>query len=355
MEKNDWLERFGLSAGRLPKGPRNTIADVAGVTVGHVTLAEGKTQTGVTAVVPAPGSLFRDKLIAASHVINGFGKTAGLVQIDELGTLETPILLTNTLSVGDAWRGLCQAMIESEPSIGGAAGTVNPVVCECNDGFLNDIRAQAVTPELARRALAAAAPDFALGAAGAGRGMSCYQFKGGVGSASRLVTAGERTYTLGALALSNFGEMDDFTLDGRPTGAEANRLLKAEALKEQGSCIILIATDAPMTARQLKRLCKRASPGITRTGSIIGNGSGEIAVAFSTAQRLPIDAAGELALRAVSDVHANLFFRAVIESVHESILTSMLAAETVTGFQGHRRVSLADLAGRVPGLDAPRV
>ena len=342
MKNNDWLERFGLSAGRLPKGPRNTIADVAGVIVGHATLAEGKTQTGVTAVIPAPGSLFQNKLIAASHVINGFGKTAGLVQIDELGTLETPILLTNTLSVGDAWCALSQAMIESEPSIGGAAGTVNPLVCECNDGFLNDIRAQAVTPELARRALAAAAPDFALGSVGA------------VGSASRLVTAGARTYTLGALALSNFGEMEDFTLNGQPTGAEAKKILAAEQLHEQGSCIVLIATDAPMTARQLKRLCKRSSAGITRTGSIIGNGSGEIAVAFSTAQRVPFDAAGELELRSVSDVHANLFFRAVIESVHEAILTSMLAAETVTGFQDHRRVSLADLAGRVPGLNAPR-
>lgn len=354
MKNNDWLERFGLNAGRLPKGPRNTIADVAGVIVGHATLAEGKTQTGVTAVIPAPGSPFQNKLIAASHVINGFGKTAGLVQIDELGTLETPVLLTNTLSVGDAWRALSQAMIESEPSIGGAAGTVNPLVCECNDGFLNDIRAQAVTPELARQALAAAAPDFALGAVGAGRGMSCYQFKGGVGSASRLVTAGARTYTLGALVLSNFGEMEDFTLNGQLTGAEAKKILAAEQLHEQGSCIVLIATDAPMTARQLKRLCKRSSAGITRTGSIIGNGSGEIAVAFSTAQRIPIDATGELALRSVSDVHANLFFRAVIESTHEAILTSMLAAETVTGFQGHRRVSLADLAGRVPGLPAPR-
>ena len=191
-------------------------------------------------------------------------------------------------------------------------------------------------------------------AVGAGRGMSCYQFKGGVGSASRLVTADARTYTLGALALSNFGEMDDFTLDGQPTGAEAKKIIEAERLREQGSCIVLIATDAPMTARQLKRLCKRASAGITHTGSIIGNGSGEIAVAFSTAQRLPFDAPGELTLRSVSDVHANLFFRAVIESVHEAILSSMLAAETVTGFQGHRRVSLAELAGRVPGLDVPR-
>lgn len=342
-----------MSVGWLSRGPHNTIADVAGVTVGHATLAEGNIQTGVTAVIPAPGSLFQNKLIAASHVINGFGKTAGLVQIDELGTLETPILLTNTLSVGDAWRALSQIMIESEPSIGGFAGTVNPLVCECNDGFLNDIRAQAVTPDLAYQALAGAASEFALGAVGAGRGMSCYQFKGGIGSASRLVAVGERTYVLATLVLSNFGEMGDFTLNGQPTGAEAKKIVEAERLREQGSCIVLIATDAPMTARQLKRLCKRASAGITRTGSIIGNGSGEIAVAFSTAQRIPIAAVGELPLRSVSDVHANLFFRAVIESVHEAILTSMLAAETVSGFQGHRRISLAELAGRLPGLDAP--
>ncbi len=351
---NRWLERFGLSVGRMPRGARNTIADVAGVRVGHVTLADGAAQTGVTAVIPAPGSLFRDKLAAASHVINGFGKTCGLVQIDELGTLETPIVLTNTLSVGDAWRGLSRWMMDREPQIGGRAGTVNPVVCECNDGFLNDIRAQAVAPEMVSAAIGAATEDFALGAAGAGRGMSCYQFKGGIGSASRVVSVGETAYALGALVLTNFGDMDDFSLGGQPTGEAARKIIRAETLKEQGSCIVVLATDAPMTSRQLKRLCRRATAGITRTGSFIGNGSGEIALAFSTAQRIPFDARGELALRAMSDQNANAFFRAVVESVCEAVIVSMLAAEPVTGFEGHARRSLAEFAGRIPGLPARR-
>ena len=350
--KNDWLDRFGLSAGVLPKGARNTICDVDGVRVGHVTLADGDAQTGVTAIVPAPGSLFREKLIAASHVINGFGKSAGLVQINELGTLETPIVLTNTLSVGDCWRGLSRWMIGREPTIGRTAGTVNPVVCECNDSFLNDSRAQFVTPEMVDQALADAGDQFALGAVGAGRGMSCYQFKGGIGSASRVIEAADTSYTLGCLALTNFGEMPEFTLGGQPTGLEADALIKSEQLREQGSCIVILATDAPFTARQLKRLCKRATAGITKTGSIIGNGSGEIAIAFSTAQRIPIDAKGELTLRAMSDTGVNPFFRAVIETVNESVISSMLAADTVTGRAGHTRPSLREFAGRVAGLPA---
>ena len=354
MRINDWLDRYGLASGALPKGPRNAITDVAGVLVGHVTLAQGDAQTGVTAVVPAPGSLFQNKLIAASHVINGFGKSAGLVQIDELGTLETPIVLTNTLSVGDAWKGLSRWMIDRESAIGRTAGTVNPVVCECNDSFLNDSRAQFVTPEMVDQALAAAGADFDLGAVGAGRGMSCYQFKGGIGTASRVVTAGSRSYTLGALALTNFGEMAEFTLGGQPSGAEADALFKAEPLKEQGSCIVILAMDAPFTARQLKRLCKRATAGITRTGSTIGHGSGEIAIAFSTAQRVPMAAKGELTLRAMSDNDANLFFRAVIEAVNECVISSMLAADTVTGRAGHTRRSLREFAGRVAGLPAAR-
>lgn len=347
---NAVLRSFGISIGVLPCGPLNTIADVAGVKVGHSTLSDGDVQTGVTAVVPSGGSLFCDKLIAASHVINGFGKTAGLIQVDELGTLETPIILTNTLSVGDAWRGLCSWMLDREPSIGGAAGTVNPVVCECNDGFLNDIRAMSVTPHMVTMALDSAAASFELGAVGAGRGMSCYQFKGGIGSSSRVVEADGARWTVGALILTNFGEMADLRVDGHRTGEAAVKIAPPETLKEQGSCIVILATDAPMTSRQLKRLCRRASTGITRTGSIIGNGSGEIAVAFSTAQRIPSAARGELSLRAASDAHANLFFRAVIESVEESILTSLLAAPSVTGFCGHTRRSLAELAGKVPGL-----
>ena len=174
------IRDLDVIVGSLPTGPLNRISDVPGVIVGHETIADGRYNTGVTVVIPCPDNPFVRKLPCASFVMNGYGKTAGLVQIDELGTLETPIVLTNTLSVGDCWRGLSRWMIEREPTIGRTAGTVNPVVCECNDSFLNDSRAQFVTPEMVDQALADAGDQFALGAVGAGRGMSCYQFKGGI-------------------------------------------------------------------------------------------------------------------------------------------------------------------------------
>ena len=188
----------GLTVGRGTPGPRNLISDVPGVTVGHVTIQDGAgVNTGVTAVLPHGGNLFRDKVLAASVVINGFGKTIGLVQVEELGTIETPILLTNTLSVGTAATALVKYMLAQNADIGRTTGTVNPLVCECNDGFLNDIRGLHVREEHIFQAIAAAGPDFAEGAVGAGTGMSCLGFKGGVGSASRTAALEGRTYTVG--------------------------------------------------------------------------------------------------------------------------------------------------------------
>ena len=181
IETNKW----GFRVGRLPHGPRNKISDVPGVTVGHCTLADGNVQTGVTALLPHPGDVFHDKVLAASHVINGFGKTTGLVQIDELGTLETPILFTNTLSVGTVETALVKYMLQRNPDICETTGSVNPVVCECNDSGLNDIRGLHVTEEHVFAALADCRADFAEGAVGAGRGMRCHGLKGGIGSASR--------------------------------------------------------------------------------------------------------------------------------------------------------------------------
>ena len=179
--------KWNLTIGHLPHGPLNKISDVPGVTVGHCTLADGDVQTGVTALLPHPGDLFHEKLLAASHVINGFGKTTGLVQIDELGTLETPILFTNTLSVGTAETALVKYMLAQNPDICETTGSVNPVVCECNDSGLNDIRGLHVTEQNVFDALADCKADFAEGAVGAGRGMRCHGLKGGIGSASRVV------------------------------------------------------------------------------------------------------------------------------------------------------------------------
>ena len=337
------IRDYGISIGNMKIGQTNSISDVSGVEVGHITLDRDDVRTGVTAIIPAPGNLFRDKLMASCHVINGFGKSTGLVQIEELGTLETPIVLTNTLSVGDCSRGLVEYMLRQDSRIGTLDGTVNPVICECNDGFLNDIRGLHVTPAHVTEALNNASSDFEMGDIGAGKGMSCYQLKGGIGSSSREVEIGGDIFTTGVLVLSNFGEMPDFRLDGVKKGKKISELAPPETLKEQGSIIVVIATDAPMSERQLKRLCKRASVGITRTGSYIGNGSGEIAIAFSTANRIGLDDKSScLSLKMVNDRYANLFFRSVVESVEEAILDSMICASPVKGRDGHGRRSLSE-------------
>ena len=353
---NGILEAYGIRAGQLPKGPKNTITDVAGVKVGHVTLADGDVQTGVTAVLPASDNLFKNKFIAGSQVINGFGKTTGLLQVDEMGTIETPLILTNTLSVGDAWVGLVQYMLNQNPEIGegDTAKTVNQVVFECNDGYLNDIRGRHVKPEHVQQAIEAAGENFEQGAVGAGRGTSCYQFKGGIGSSSRLVDIPAGKYTVGVLVQTNFGSMQDLRVDGEWTGEAAAKIIGEEKLKEQGSCIVIIATDAPMTARQLHRLSLRASVGLSRTGAYISNGSGEIALAFSTAQRIPHDCDGVLNLKAIGDDSISALFMATAEATEEAVLSSMLHAETVTGRAGHTRLSLSSFAGLAPGISAKK-
>lgn len=334
--------RYNFQFGYLEHGKRNLITDVPGVRVGHVTLHMGDIHTGVTAILPHGGDLFHDKCIAAAHVINGFGKSAGLVQVQELGTLETPILLTNTLSVGTVSTALVEYMLERNDDIGVKTGTVNPIVMECNDGHLNDIRGLHVTKEHARAALAAAAETFEEGAVGAGAGMSCYSLKGGIGSASRTFSLYGNTYTVGALLLTNFGSLRDLTIAGDHVGA---RLFaeKQAAEQDKGSVIIVIATDAPLSARQLARAARRAQSGLARTGSISGNGSGEIVLAFSTANRLPHYSAGKPeTISLLYEEDMDLVFRAVIESVEESVISSMLHAKAVEGRAGNRRESLAD-------------
>ncbi len=340
---------LGLEIGKLPPGPLNAITDVQGVAVGHTTLSEGAVQTGVTAILPHGGSLFREKLPAAVTVFNGFGKSAGFVQIEELGTLESPLVLTNTLSVGTAADALVRYMLDQNPEIGATTGTVNPVVLECNDGaWLNDISGLHVKAEHVAEALAAAAPrGFAQGAVGAGTGMSAYGLKGGIGSASRLVPISGRDYVLGALVLSNMGRLADLTVSGQPLGPLiAQRMKQQDASAEQGSIIVVLATDAPLSERQLRRLSARATAGIARTGSHFGSGSGDIALAFSTAQRIPHTPpkGSRLRLEQLHEDRLDLLFRAVIESTEEAVLNSMLYAAAAGGRDGRTRASLADFA-----------
>lgn len=339
------IRNYGVEIGRLETGPRNAITDVEGVTVGHVTLSEGNCQTGVTAILPHQGNLFKEKLIASSHVINGFGKTMGTIQMEELGTLETPILLTNTLAAGTAADTLIDYMLDQNPEIGRTTGTVNPVIGECNDMFLNDIRAKYVKREHVFEALENASSDFKEGAVGAGTGMLCYSLKGGIGSASRIMDFSHGKYTLGVLVLSNFGILSDLLVKGKAVGQELKEAL-TESYKEEdkGSVMIIAATDLPVSERQLNRILKRAVTGLSRTGSIITNGSGEIVIGFSTATRIPHDKQDELlAIPQIHEEDMDEAFRAIGEATEEAVLNSLVTADEITGRDGNKRPAFRDL------------
>ncbi|GAB6875341.1 P1 family peptidase [Thermaerobacter litoralis] len=395
----------------MQRGPHNAITDVAGVRVGHATVirgegplrtGQGPARTGVTVVLP-PGdlrSIYDAKFPAAAHVINGFGKALGLAQVMELGRLETPILLTSTLSIWRAADALVDHILAAHPDIGVRAPTVNVVAGECNDGWLNDIRGRHVGPREVAEALAAAAGGpVAEGSVGAGTGMVCYGFKGGIGTASRvwpspLPGAGEEPVTLGCLVLANFGRRRDLTIAGVPVG----RLLDAadepsdepapsparaaaggeggpatpmggttaaptgtppgaaEAAVsgapgtpaetpgptgEGGSVVVVLATDAPLTSRQLGRIARRAAAGLARTGTVYWHGSGDFVLAFSTARRYPPYLPDEGA-------YLNPFFEAAAAATEEAVIRALVAARPMTGRDGHHVPALP--TGRVRRL-----
>jgi len=329
---------FGLVVGTVPAGARNAITDVAGVGVGHATLRHGPVNTGVTAILPQPGNLFRDKLTAAVEIINGFGKSAGLMQVAELGSLETPILLTNTFGVGTCVNALIRRAIGENPDIGRRTSTVNAVVCECNDGGLSDIQAMAVTEADALRALDLAGPELAEGSVGAGTGMTCFGFKGGIGTASRLVEIAGMQRVVGALVLANFGVAGDLVL---PDGRRPDPAQRPQA--EKGSIIVVLATDVALDQRQLQRICRRAGAGIARLGAFWGNGSGDLVLGFTTANRIAhrpgtdLEPMARLADRRIDDM-----FRAACEATQEAILNALCTATAVTGPGGATRPLLSD-------------
>lgn len=333
------IENIKLKIGKLQKGKNNLITDVKGVKVGHKTLDNGNIKTGVTAIIPHSDNIFREKLICSSYVINGFGKSVGLVQINELGTLETPIILTNTLSVGTCSTALVKYMLKENDDIGVTTGTVNPVVCECNDGYLNDIRGLHVKEEDVFDAIENAEINFKEGNIGAGTGMSCYQLKGGIGSASRVLKLDDKEYTIGSLVLSNFGLKEDLLVDGIKVG---EKILEKESEElEKGSIIIILATDIPMSDRQLKRIAKRVPIGLARTGSHIGNGSGDIVIAFSTANRIKhYEDKDIVSIKIINENIIDKIFRGVIECVEEAVISSLLHSEKTIGTSEHKRESL---------------
>ena len=329
-----------LKIGRMERGALNSIADVPGVRVGHCTVDNKRHKTGVTVILPCEDDIFQQKMVAAYHVLNGFGKTAGLMQIGELGTLETPIALTNTLNVGLVHDAMVEYMCRQAEQNGYAIRSINPVVCECNDASLNDIRHRAVGQAEVFQAIENASSDFALGDVGAGKGMTCHDLKGGIGSSSRIVEIDGERFTIGVLVLTNHGSLRDLTIGGENVGADIERRIH-EDTPDQGSCIMIVGTDLPVSSRQLGRIIRRCSVGLARLGSYIGHGSGEVMVGFSTANRIPAEG-GCMNLRCIHESHINDAFRAVAEATEEAVLRSMLSAHTVTGYSGTVRRSLSE-------------
>lgn len=333
---------IGVRFGSLEVGRHNAITDVEGVRVGHVTLVDdgatdpprGQARTGVTVVLPHAENLFREKVVAAFHIVNGFGKATGSTQVHELGVLETPIALTNTLSVGAAFEGLVQDALRTNPEIGRTTGTVNPVVAECSDARLNDIRALLVRPEHVLQAInAAKGGPVEEGSVGAGTGMTCYGWKGGIGTASRIVVGARRSSAVGALVLANFGQARDLRIAGVPVG---ELLLPPRehppAQDAGGSCVVVLATSAPIDARQLGRLARRAQNGLARTGTFGEHGSGEYVIAFSTATRVahaPTEPLTHVPLLSEDGPLIDLLFRAVTESTEEAVVNALVTARPI--------------------------
>lgn len=333
------LRDHGVDIGVLPPGRLNAITDVPGVAVGHRTLINGDdVRTGVTAILPHGGNIFRDKVPAAIHVGNGFGKLMGSTQVRELGTLETPIILTNTLSVPVA----ADALIDHAFSYAGNddVRSVNPVVGETNDGYLNDIRGRHVTRGHVLEAIAAATSGpIEQGNVGAGTGTVAFGFKGGIGTSSRKLPGSLGEYTVGVLVQTNFGGV--LTVDGVAVGEALGKYYLSDALNDSpdGSCMIIVATDAPLDARNLERLAERAMLGLGRTGGIASNGSGDYVIAFSTNEsvRVPHESGSRLQGATVlrNDAMSPLFM-AAIEATEEAIISSLFHAASMQGRDGHR-------------------
>lgn len=319
----------------MKPGKLNKITDVKGIKVGHKTIDNGDIHTGVTVIIPSEDNIFQNKYVASSYVINGFSKTSGLIQIAELGTLESIIGLTNTLNVGTVQQAIVKHMLKDNPDIGKDTSTINTIVGECNDGYLNDIRECAVKEEDVYEAIENATIDFELGSIGAGRGMSCFEMKGGIGSASRIVELDEQEYTVGILVLSNFGLKEDFIFDNINFSSYHDDSL------EKGSIIIILATDIPLSSRQLKRVCKRMSVSLARLGSHLGNGSGDVVIGFSTANVVPHYPMNDIiTIKEIHEDKIDTVFRASIEACEDAIMSSLLHNETLVGRDGHTRLSL---------------
>ena len=329
--QNQTLREHGISIGILPVGSNNAITDVEGVMVGHTTLVEGDSiRTGATAIVPFDGNVFQLKVPAAIYAGNGFGKLAGFTQVEELGNLETPIVLTNTLNVASGINALVQHTLSQAGNED--VRSVNAVVGETNDGYLNDIRGQHVREEHVLQAInSASGGKVNQGNVGAGTGTRCFRYKGGIGTSSRKVEIDGQNYTVGVLVQANFGGV--LQIKGLPIG----EMLKDYQKDSDGSCMMVVATDAPLDSRNLKRLAKRAMLGLARTGGIASNGSGDYVIAFSTAENLRVPYQSEsvyLEQVVLRNSAVSPLFLGCIEATEEAIYNALFVAEDMKGFRG---------------------
>lgn len=346
------LRQLGFSIGHFPTGPENAITDVAGVRVGHTTLiwgegplvvGKGPVRTGVTAILP-PDPIFDERVVAGSFVLNGAGELSGLTQVVEWGLLETPILLTSTMSVGKVSDATVKWMTRRFPGIGTDYDVIIPIVGECDDSWLNDAVGRHVRSEHVYRAIEqAAGGPVAEGSVGAGTGMITCDFKAGIGTSSRRVQVGDGLYTLGVLVQSNFGVMRSLRISGAPVGEllEPEFLAADKRVRNAGSIICVVATDAPLLSSQITRLCKRAALGIGRVGSFAAHGSGEIIVGFSAANKVPRAISRRPhRLEMLLDEACDGLYEAVVECTEEAIVNSLCMSDGMRGQSDHHAPGL---------------
>ena len=348
------VRELGLTIGTGRPGRFNAITDVAGVRVGHSTIVrgeagplvrgEGPVRTGVTAILPNAGNIFEHRVVGSGFVLNGAGEVSGLTQVMEWGLIETPILLTNTLSVGDASAATVRHMVQRFPGIGHEHDVVIPVVGECDDSWLNDIAGHHVRESDVFAAIESAAGGrVAEGSVGGGTGMVTCDFKGGIGTSSRRLPPEEGGFCVGVLVMSNFGRMEDLRIDGYPIGQVLAPRYASLSRRENlyGSIIAVVATDAPLLPHQIGRLSKRVALGIGRVGSYAAHGSGEIVVGFSTANTVPRTTQNMVArVKFLLDTRMDPLYRAAIEATEEAILNALFMAEEMVGVDGHHAPAL---------------
>lgn len=338
------LRDLGFPTGLLPTGPNNAITDVPGVRVGHKTIirgegnlvpGEGPVRSGVTSIIQHGGPLWHTRVKAAVDILNGSGEVAGRVFVDEMGEMDSPILLTSSFNVPRVADATLSYMIRAVPALGRVAGYAHPVVAECSDMMLSDMQGRHVGPEDVWEALdGAAGGPVAEGCVGGGTGLNCYQFKSGIGTSSRVVEIDGQRYTVGVLVQSNCGTRDQLKVDGVPVGRIITDRLPTWVKVQEGSIVLVIATDAPLSSRQVRRVTKRLAMGLARTGSTAGNGSGDMLIGFSCGNlidnREPVHT-----IRMLDNTLLNPLFSGTAEAAEEAVLNSITMATTMTGRDGN--------------------